>query len=116
MEIKSAVDLLCALGHEHRLAVVRRLIEAGEEGLPAGVLARGLGVAAATLSFHLKELAHAGLIAARPDRQFIYYRANFALMNDLVEHLTENCCGGRDCGIRRAPVKARKPGRLRRAA
>lgn len=116
MKIKSAVDLLSALGHEHRLSAFRRLIEAGEEGLPAGVLAQELGVAAGTLSFHLKELTHAGLITARPDRQFIYYRANFELMNALVQHLTENCCGGRDCAIRRSPQKARKPARLRRAA
>jgi len=116
MELNSAVDLLCALGHGHRLAAFRRLIEAGEEGLPAGVLAQELGVAAGTLSFHLKELTHAGLIIARPDRQFIYYSANLELMNELVRHLTENCCGGRDCVVRRSPQKARKPGRLRRAA
>ena len=106
MKIDLAVDLLAALAHSHRLSAFKKLVEAGEAGLPAGVLAQQLGVAAGTLSFHLKELSHVGLITARADRQFIYYRANFDVMGQLVDHLTQNCCGGRDC---LAPRRSAKP-------
>ena len=115
MKIDTAVELLAALAHGHRLRVFRRLVEAGEEGLSAGALAQHVGVPAATLSFHLKELAQAGLISARADRQFIFYRANFKLMTDLVGHLTDNCCGGRDCGVPQTGAKVRLT-RARRAA
>ena len=92
METKRVVAALSALAQETRLAVYRLLVERGPEGLPAGAIGERLKLAPATLSFHLKELAHAGLIAARQDGRFIWYRADFAAMNGLVAYLTENCC------------------------
>ena len=92
MEHLIAVTALGALAHENRLAVVRLLLEHAPEGLPAGAIGERLGLAPATLSFHLKELARTGLVATRPDGRFIWYRANLATMNGLVAYLTENCC------------------------
>ena len=97
MEIKIAIKALTALAHETRLTIFRKLVQAGESGLPAGQLAKELGIPNATLSFHLKELAHAELVTARQESRFIYYSANFATMNALLGYLTENCCAGIPC-------------------
>lgn len=97
MEIKIAIKALTALAHETRLTIFRTLVQAGESGLPAGQLAKELGIPNATLSFHLKELAHAELITARQESRFIYYSANFTTMNALLGYLTENCCTGIPC-------------------
>jgi ArsR family transcriptional regulator len=94
METKDALRALAALAQETRLAVFRLLVETGPEGLPVGKIGEGLGVPAATLSFHLKELAHAELVTMRQEGRFIYCVANFATMNGLLTYLTENCCGG----------------------
>ncbi len=93
MDIAAAVQQLSALAQETRLAVFRELVQAGPEGVNPGALAERLSVAQATLSFHLKELRHAGLIEARQDGRFLFYSANFAAMRALVDFLTENCCG-----------------------
>lgn len=95
--MNSAIKALAALAQETRLTIFRTLVQAGEPGLPAGQLARTLGIPNATLSFHLKELAHAELVAARQESRFIYYSANFATMNALLGYLTENCCTGIPC-------------------
>jgi ArsR family transcriptional regulator, arsenate/arsenite/antimonite-responsive transcriptional repressor len=92
MKIKAALSALGALAQENRLAVFRLLVEHAPEGLPAGDIAERLGVAPTTLSFHLKELANAGMIAPRQDGRFIWYRAELGAMNDLIGYLTENCC------------------------
>ena len=97
MEIGLAVSLLTALAQETRLAIFRLLVEAGPEGLCAGDIGARLGVAPATLSFHLAQLANAGLVDARQQSRFIFYSANFEAMNGIVGFLTENCCGGRPC-------------------
>jgi len=94
MENKAAVAALAALAQETRLSVYRLLVEAGPEGLPAGGIAEKLGVPSATLSFHLKELSHAGLVTSRPESRFIYYSANFEHMAALMSFLTHNCCHG----------------------
>ena len=94
METKNALTALAALAQETRLAVFRLLVETGPEGLPVGKIGERLGIAPATLSFHLKELAHADLVMMRHEGRFIYCSANFATMNDLLAYLTENCCGG----------------------
>ena len=83
---------MAALAQETRLAVFRLLVEQGPEGLTPGVIAERLDLAPATLSFHLKELANAGLIRARQESRFIHYSADFDAMNALVGYLTENCC------------------------
>lgn len=108
METKSALTALTGLAQETRLAIFRLLVEQGPEGLAAGALAERLGLANATLSFHLKELSHAGLVTARQAGRFIYYSANFGIMTDLVAYLTENCCRGTTCDIACAPVSRRK--------
>ena len=92
-----AVRALSALAQETRLALFRLLVEAGPAGMPAGAIAERLDVAAPTLSFHLKELAHAGLIRAAPQGRYVVYRADFDAMNALLGYLTENCCQGAAC-------------------
>src|SRR6266508_3830946 len=94
MEIKTAVMALAALAQETRLAVFRLLVEAGPEGLPAGRIGEVLEVPGATLSFHLKELARAGLVSSRQEKQFIYYAVDFERMAELMSFLTQNCCKG----------------------
>lgn len=98
MKIHSAVKALAALAQETRLSIFRLLVQAGESGLSAGQIAKTLSIPNATLSFHLKELTTAGLITARQESRFIYYAAHFAVMNELLGFLTENCCTGNPCG------------------
>lgn len=97
MEIKDAVAALAALAQETRLAIFRLLVQRGPEGLTAGKIGETLGLPPATLSFHLKELSHAGLISAEQQGRYINYRAHFDGMNALLGFLTENCCGGQPC-------------------
>ncbi|HET7061170.1 MAG TPA: metalloregulator ArsR/SmtB family transcription factor [Nitrosospira sp.] len=94
MEIKGAVTALAALAQETRLSVFRLLVEAGNEGMSVGSIGEKLCVAPATLSFHLKELSHAGLVASRQESRFIYYMADFTQMAALMTFLTQNCCWG----------------------
>lgn len=97
METKAVIQALAALAQESRLAIFRLLVEAGPAGLTVGVIAERLGIANATLSFHLKELTNAGLTIASPQGRSIVYATNFLTMNALVAYLTENCCAGNDC-------------------
>jgi ArsR family transcriptional regulator len=97
METKSAIGALAALAQESRLAVFRLLVQTGPGGMAASKIAEQLGVPSSSLSFHLKELTHAGLIVPRQDGRFILYSASFNTMNALVGFLTENCCGGNPC-------------------
>ncbi|WP_049621796.1 ArsR/SmtB family transcription factor [Frateuria defendens] len=94
MQTKQAIAILAALAQESRLAVYRLLIEHAPDGLAASAIAERLGLANATLSFHLKELQHAGLIVGRQQGRFIYYAPVLDTMDALVGFLTENCCGG----------------------
>ncbi|MDO8958635.1 MAG: metalloregulator ArsR/SmtB family transcription factor [Rhodocyclaceae bacterium] len=93
----TAVDALAALAQETRLKVFRLLVTAGPVGLAAGEVGAQLGIAANTLSFHLKTLSQAGLLVARQEGRFIYYAANYASMDDLIAFLTQNCCNGVAC-------------------
>jgi ArsR family transcriptional regulator, arsenate/arsenite/antimonite-responsive transcriptional repressor len=97
METKTARLGLAGLAHDTRLAIFRLLVPAGPEGLPAGVLGERLGLAPATLSFHLKGLWHAGLVSQRRAGRMLYYAADYTVINDLVAYLTENCCEGAAC-------------------
>jgi DNA-binding transcriptional ArsR family regulator len=107
MEKTAVLSALAGLAQESRLDVFRLLVEQGPEGLPAGAIAEKLGVANATLSFHLKELSHAKLVTARQAGRFIYYAANFETMNGLVAYLTDNCCR-MSCDVACAPAVQRK--------
>jgi DNA-binding transcriptional ArsR family regulator len=95
LPLPRAVDLLSALAQGHRLAVFRLLVKAGPEGLPAGVIAREVGVRPNTLSTHLAILDHAGLVQVRREGRSLIYSADFAAMRALMGFLAEDCCGGR---------------------
>ena len=94
MDNKSAVTLLSSIAQEARLDIFRTLVQAGVAGLSAGNIAEKLCIPNSTLSFHLKELSHAGLVYSRQESRFIYYSANYQAMNNLLAYLTENCCAG----------------------
>jgi DNA-binding transcriptional ArsR family regulator len=100
-----AVVALSALAQETRLAIYRLLVEAGPNGLAAGAIAQRLDVAPSSLSFHLAQLTHAGLINQRRVSRSLIYAADFAAMNGLVAYLTENCCGGQSCAPVCQPAK-----------
>jgi ArsR family transcriptional regulator len=97
METKAALGALAALAQDSRLAVFRLLVQVGPSGMAASKIAEQLGVPSSSLSFHLKELTHAGLIMPRQDGRFVIYAANFSTMNALLAFLAESCCGGSPC-------------------
>lgn len=97
LQSEPVIRALSALAQEHRLAAYRLLVQAGEQGLAAGALAESLGVAPSSMSFHLAQLANAGLVSQRRESRSIIYCADYAAMNALMGYLTENCCGGEDC-------------------
>ena len=99
METKQAVTALAAIAQETRLAIYRLLVEAGPAGVHAGTIAAKLGVAAPTLSFHLKELAYAGLVRGESQGRFVVYRADYEAMNELLGYLTANCCRNSECTV-----------------
>lgn len=91
------IRALGALAQEHRLAAFRLLVQAGPEGMAAGALAEALNVPASSMSFHLAQLANAGLVTQRRQSRSIIYSADFAAMSGLMAYLMENCCGGAPC-------------------
>jgi ArsR family transcriptional regulator, arsenate/arsenite/antimonite-responsive transcriptional repressor len=111
LKTAAAIKALAALSQETRLGIYRLLVQQGPEGLAVGTIAERMDVIGATLSFHLKELAHAGLVIPRQDGRFIYYAANYDAMNSLLAYLTENCCQGQACAPNSKPT--RQPQRKR---
>jgi DNA-binding transcriptional ArsR family regulator len=111
MKSNDAISSLAALAQESRLAIFRLLVKRGPEGYTPTQLGEKLAVTSTTLSFHLKELQRAGLVNVRRDGRFLYYRPNFAHMNDLVAFLTENCCAlaEKGCGPECIPVAVEAP-------
>jgi len=97
-----AVSALGALAHAQRLRVFRALVVMGPEGLTPSAMANQLGVARNLLSFHLKELAHAGLVTVEQQGRNLIYRADFGRMNHLLGYLTEHCCEGGICEVNEA--------------
>lgn len=108
MKTNDVIQSLAALAQATRLDIYRLLVQKGPDGLAATAIAEKLGLPNATLSFHIKGLTQAGLVSARQDGRFIYYAANYPAMNALVDFLTENCCGGEDCGVVCEPVRPQK--------
>ncbi len=104
MEPKHIVAALSAIAHDHRLAAYRMLVEQGPEGLPAGTIAEQLDMPPSSLTFHLQQLLHAGLVTQRRLGRQLIYAADFAAMNGLVSYLTENCCGGGKSAATCAPA------------
>lgn len=104
MEESDVVSALAALAQSARLRVFRALVVAGPQGMTPGGLAEALAVPASTLSFHLKELMHAGLISQQRDGRSLIYRAAFDRVNALMGYLTANCCQGESCSAAEAPV------------
>ena len=101
MDQPRAIAALGALAQETRLALFRLLVACGPDGMSAGAIAETLGVAPSSLSFHLQQLAHAGLITQRRLSRQLIYSAEYGAMTELLAYLTENCCGrGEAC----APV------------
>ena len=93
MDQKRAITALAALAQDTRLELFRLLVTCGPQGLPAGVIAERLGVQPSSLSFHLSQLTHAGLITQRRLSRQLIYSAEYGAMNALLAYLTENCCG-----------------------
>ena len=107
MEQKRAIAALGALAQETRLELFRLLVTCGPEGLRAGVIAERLGVQPSSLSFHLSQLTHAGLITQRRLSRQLIYSADYGAMNELLAYLTENCCGkGANCAPSCNPADA----------
>lgn len=97
MEKQIFIDALAALAQETRLDIFRLLVPRGEAGMPAGMIGEQLGIPNATLSFHLQQLKHAGLVSPQRKGTQIIYAANYTAMDALIGYLTENCCQGSPC-------------------
>jgi ArsR family transcriptional regulator len=97
LKTSAALSSLSALANESRLAIFRLLVQAGPAGLAASKIAQRMDMPASSLSFHLKEMAHANLISATQQGRSIIYAAEFDTMNNLLRYLTDNCCGGNPC-------------------
>lgn len=95
MEQQTATTVFESLASGVRLDIFRLLVRMSPQGMVAGEIATTLGVPPTNLSFHLKAMAHAGLVAAKQEGRFQRYRANLPLMSDLITYLTDECCGGR---------------------
>ena len=98
MNSEKVIRALGALAQEHRLAAFRLLVQAGPDGAAAGALAEAVGLAPSSMSFHLAQLGHAGLVSQKRHGRSIIYAADYAAMNGLLAYLTENCCAGAACG------------------
>ncbi len=94
---EQAVQALAALAQASRLRVFRLLVVAGPEGATPGHITEALGLPATALSFHLKELVHAGLVTQERQGRNLVYRAHISAMNQLLGFLTDNCCQGLPC-------------------
>lgn len=117
VDVKDAVDALAALAHEHRLKVYRMLVEAGPEGLNAGTIAQRLDLPPSSLTFHLQHLHRAELITQQRNSRQLIYAADFAIMNELIGYLTENCCAGSSiCDSACEPPVVVKKARRKRAS
>jgi DNA-binding transcriptional ArsR family regulator len=109
MNAKQTAAALGALAHDTRLAAYRLLVARGADGLPAGAIADRLKLPPSSLTFHLQQLLHAGLVTQRRVGRQLFYATDYAAMNGLIGYLTENCCGGEVCAPVCNPAAARAP-------
>lgn len=100
----AAVKSLAALAQAQRLRTFKALVVAGPQGMTPGAIAEQLGASNSALSFHLKELSHAGLVTCEQRGRNLIYRADFSRMNALLGYLTEHCCQGADCAVAAVPA------------
>lgn len=107
MKTSEALNALGALAHETRLAAFRLLVRAGSNGLPAGAIASRLAVGPTVMSFHLAELARAGLIDSHRKGRSIIYAPSYKRIGALLDYLIEDCCQGA-CGSRAVPSKEKR--------
>lgn len=116
MDTDQAIQALGALAHGHRLAIYRLLVERGPEGLPAGAIGDGVGLAPSSLTFHLQNLQRSGLLVQRRESRNLIYSIDFDAMNALVGYLTENCCVGSSCAAECKPARPAKARKRSKAA
>ncbi len=107
MENSIAVRAFIALGQDTRLNIFRLIVQRDTDGLYPSQILEMLGIPAATLSFHLRELVSSGLLSVERQSRNLIYRANGKLTNQLLEFLVDNCCGGKSCAINRKKIKTR---------
>jgi ArsR family transcriptional regulator len=122
MDRRQALNAFGALSQDTRLAIVRLLVKAGPEGIPAGEIADEIGVSASNMSFHLKELERAGLATTRRESRSIIYAADYSALGGLVRFLMQDCCAGHPdicapaldpcCAPTPRKAKARRPARV----
>lgn len=93
------IKALAALAQPIRLQLFRALVVAGKQGMTPGTMAQGMGISPSSLSFHLKELTHAGLVTQERASRNLIYRAAYDQMNSLLGYLTQNCCQGAECAV-----------------
>jgi ArsR family transcriptional regulator len=117
MTIKNnaAVAAFTALGQESRLNIFRLIVQRADRGVTPSEVIELLGIPGATLSFHLKELHHAGLISVQRQGRSLVYRPDLAFVAGLVAFLSENCCGGQPCELPSGIATVALPGRSRKA-
>ena len=110
MKTSQAIQALSALAHEHRLAIYRKLVKRGPQGLPAAAIGEGVGLVPSSLTFHLQALHRSGLLLQRREGRQLIYSADFEAMNGLVGYLTDNCCAesGESCAPDCKPVAKSK--------
>ena len=104
MKTNDVVASLSALAQDSRLSIFRALVQAGPAGMSAGKIGEVAGIAPSSVSFHMKELAHADMVTSRHEGRYVIYSANFSTMNALLAFLTENCCGGNPCSATCSPA------------
>jgi DNA-binding transcriptional ArsR family regulator len=116
MDTKSAIRALGALAQDTRLAIFRMLVERGPDGLAAGAIAEALSLPASSLSFHLAQLSHSGLVIQRRESRSLIYSVDFDAMGELMGYLTENCCAGNLAACLPSARSSTKPSKTRRSA
>ena len=92
MKESQAISIFAALAQETRMQIVRRLVKAGDAGMPSGALAEALGVSAASMSFHLGQLKSAGLVTSSRQSRSIIYKADYRKLGAVIRFLMEDCC------------------------
>jgi ArsR family transcriptional regulator len=107
MKNSDAISAFTALGQESRLNIFRLIVQRADRGVTPSELIELLGIPAATLSFHLKELTHARLISFERQSRSLVYRPKADFVNRLIDFLSENCCGGAPCSLGKSPVPER---------